>query len=64
MMSGYQVINGDTIYVRNGEALHEVCCDCSLSHFVIYRIVGKRIAMTVYRDDADTKKRRKERKEK
>ena len=55
---GKQIINGETIYVRNGDAIHEVCCDCRLSHLVIYRIVGKRIALTIYRDDADTRARR------
>jgi hypothetical protein len=61
-VKGRQIINGDTIWLRNGEAIHDICCDCRLSHLVIFRIVGKRIAMTVYRDDADTAKRRKERK--
>lgn len=60
--NGHRVINGETFYVRNGDAIHEVCCDCSLSHLVIYRIVGKRIAVTVYRDDADTHRHRNRRK--
>lgn len=60
-MRGKQVVNGDTLAIRNGEGVREVCCSCGLTHFNIYRIVGKRIEVTVYRDDSFTRKVRRER---
>jgi len=55
-MKGRQITNGDIVCVRNGEGIREVCCSCGLTHFNIYRIVNKRIEITVYRDDAFTRK--------
>lgn len=57
-----QVINGQTLAIRNGEGIREVCCSCGLTHFNIYRIRNQRIEITVFRDDAYTKRVRKERK--
>ena len=53
------MLNGETYYVRSGDMVRESCCDCSLTHLIAYRIVGKRIAITPYRDDYATLKARK-----
>lgn len=63
-VKAHHVVNGDTIYIRNGEGIFEVCCDCHLAHLVIYRIERGRIAATIYRDDAATRRLRKRGKEK
>ena len=53
------MLNGETYYVRSGDLVRESCCDCALTHLMAYRIVGKRIAITPYRDDYATLKARK-----
>ena len=36
-----QLKDGDTIYVKNGEIIREVCCQCGLAHLVKYEIKEK-----------------------
>ena len=61
-VKGRQIVNGDTVRVRNGEGIREVCCSCGLTHFNIYRIKNQAVEITVYRDDSYTQRVRKERK--
>ncbi len=58
-MSDHHIINGEPVFYNSETAYREICCDCRLSHLVIYKIVGKRIKVINYRDDHKTKKLRK-----
>jgi hypothetical protein len=54
----HHVMDGDTVYpVRRGYRM--MCCDCGLVHKINFRLVphgkrGKRIVLTVYRDERAT----------
>lgn len=58
-MSDQHLINGEPVFYNDQTAYREVCCDCCLSHLIIYKIVGKRITVVNYRDDYKTKRLRK-----
>ena len=64
MGDNHRAINGEVIYVQNGATMRDVCCDCGLTHYAIYRISGKRIAITVFRDDYYTRQVRRARRKK
>jgi len=49
-----RLVNGQIRYVKDGDAQREICCDCGLAHYQIYRVKGKKIAITVFRDDWTT----------
>lgn len=58
-MSG--ILSGEPQLIKTTWTRLEVCCDCKLTHFVFYRVIDKKtIERTVYRDDWETLKRRKE----
>lgn len=56
--------DGQTYEVKNGEYIHEICCDCNLAHLVRYWTDGKKIYVTAYRDDVETAERRKKKRKK
>lgn len=54
--------NGQPVRYKPNYLYTEFCCDCGLAHIVIYRIIGKQIEVTSYRDQWETLKNRKNKK--
>jgi len=59
-MSDYELwINGEEVIVEPSTTFWFTCCDCSLSHLLLFRLTedGK-IGVRIYRDDDKTNKYR------
>jgi len=58
-MKTYSVMNGEPQYYEFKKAYWFTCCDCGLSHMVVFEQKGKnKISYVVYRDDWETLKNR------
>lgn len=54
-------MNGEPTTMKPDMFILEACCDCNLVHLVLYEIKNGKIVRTVYRDDWETEKDRRER---
>jgi hypothetical protein len=53
-----KVVNGKPVRYSVDVPHMQICCDCGLTHTVIYRIINRQVEETVYRNDYVTAKRR------
>jgi len=52
--------NGEPTTYADSTITHIGCCDCGLSHLVLYNIKDKKVTVEYYRDDWDTRLGREE----
>ena len=58
MKDGYQVFDGDSFEMEDGEILYLECCECSLVHKIKFSIKGNKATLTPTRDNRRTGQRR------
>lgn len=57
------VADGDILSVKSRQFFYLTCCDCSLTHRIDVRVIGKEVRLGIRRDERRTSQKRRRQRE-